>query len=154
MTPQEKQHLTRIVNDYARMNAEIQSLKWDQKALAESAWDKAGVKPRVVKQLAKESAWDDVRREEQRQLEESLDECRAALGMLADLPLGQAATQPRANGRAAANGAAANGHANGANGKADAKRGPGRPRGSRNRPKSGDWSRPPQADPPDLPDAA
>jgi len=150
MTPQEKQHLTRIVNDYARMNAEIQALKWDQKELAESAWDKAGVKPNVVKQLAKESAWDNVRREEQRQLEESLDECRAALGMLADLPLGQAATQPRASGRAAANG-----HANGAaNGKVDAKRGPGRPRGSRNKRKSDDWSRPPQAEPPDLPDAA
>jgi hypothetical protein len=148
MTPQEKQHLTRIVERTKAINAQVQELKWEAKELADSAWDKCGVKPKVVKQLAKEAAWDQVQREERRQFEESLDQCRTALGLLADLPLGQAATAAHANG-----------HANGANGTAEAKRGPGRPRGSRNKPKprnqSDDWSRtPPPADPPDLPDAA
>jgi hypothetical protein len=163
VTPGEKQQLTRIVERTKAINAQVQELKWEAKEIAESAWDKCGVKPKVVKQLAKEAAWDQVQREERRQFEESLDECRAALGLLADLPLGQAATASHANGRATGK---ANGHANGqaADGYDDhvrdtpAKRGRGRPKGSRNKSRQapGTWSRPPRDDPPvpDVPDAA
>jgi hypothetical protein len=148
MTPQEKQHLTRIVERHKAINAEVQALKWEAKELAESAWDKCGVRPKVIKQLAKEAA-------------ESLDDCRAALGLLASTPLGQAAQQAhvtdpavRANGTLKASDQA-NG-ANGANGHAE-RRGPGRPRGSRNKAKpanrndKADYAAPPV---PDLPDAA
>jgi hypothetical protein len=163
MTPQEKQHLTRIVERHKAINAQIQDLKWEAKELAESAWDKCGVRPKVVKQLAKEAAWDNVQREEQRQHEESLDDCRAALGLLAETPLGQAAQQShvpepavRADGTLNGSTRAANG-ANGANGHAETRRGPGRPRGSRNKAKPAnrsdraDYAAPPV---PDLPDAA
>lgn len=90
MTSDETKNLTHIVGRYAELNREIQERKWEQKELADSAWEKTGVKPKVVRQLAKEQAWDAVKREEQRQYEEALDECRSKLGMLADTPLGQA----------------------------------------------------------------
>lgn len=94
MNNTERDHLTRIVERLKAINADVQSLKWEAKELADSAWEKAGVRPKVVKQLAKESAWDQVQREAQRQHEEALDTCRAALGLLADLPLGEAAQVP------------------------------------------------------------
>jgi hypothetical protein len=134
-----------IKRDVARIvaiNAQVQELKWEAKEIAGAAWNKYGVKAKVVKQLAQESAWDEVQREERRQHEESLDQCRAALGLLADTPLGQAATVVHANG-------AANGQA------APKKRG--RPPGSRNKPKAADeWTRPQLAaavaDAPPVPD--
>ena len=134
-----------IKRDVARIvaiNAQVQELKWEAKEIAGAAWNKYGVKAKVVKQLAQESAWDEVQREERRQHEESLDQCRAALGLLADTPLGQAATVVHANG-------AVNGQA------APKKRG--RPPGSRNKPKAADeWTRPPLAaavaDAPPVPD--
>jgi hypothetical protein len=91
MNPSDTQALTRDVQRIAEINAKVQELKWQGKEIADAAWDKYGIKAKVVRQLAKESAWDAVQREERRQHEESLDECRAALGMLADLPLGEAA---------------------------------------------------------------
>lgn len=91
MSPEEKSKLTEIVEKYAKLNADIQAKRWDQKALAESAWEKCGVEASVVKQLAKESAFDDVKKEKQRQYEESLHQCRALLGVLLDTPLGRAA---------------------------------------------------------------
>jgi hypothetical protein len=147
MTPQEKQHLTRIIERHKAINAEVQALKWEAKELAESAWDKCGVRPKVVKQLAKEAAWDVVQREEQRQHEESLDACRAALGLLADTPLGQAAQADHVTREAEA---PANGSSNGT------RRGPGRPKGSRNKPKAHDvanYAAPPVPDVPDVPEA-
>ena len=136
-----------IKRDVARIvaiNAQVQELKWEAKEIAGAAWNKYGVKAKVVKQLAQESAWDEVQREERRQHEESLDQCRAALGLLADTPLGQAATAVHANG-------AANGQAE------PAKRTRGRPPGSKNKPKAADeWTRPQLAaavaDAPPVPD--
>lgn len=91
MTDDEKKHLTHIVQRHSELAREIQERKWEQKELEASAWEKCGQKPKVVKQLSKESGWDAVKREEQRQFEEAVDQCRSALGMLADLPLGEAA---------------------------------------------------------------
>jgi uncharacterized protein (UPF0335 family) len=138
MTPGERTALTQIVERTKAINAEVQALKWEAKELAESAWDKAGVRPKVVKQLAKEAAWDQVKREEQRQHEEALDQCRAALGLLADLPLGQAA-QEREDHQA----------------EQPTKRRPGRPKGARNKPKlatADGEAVPPPPDVPDVPD--
>jgi hypothetical protein len=142
MTPGERAELTRIVERRKAINAQIQDLKWEAKELGEAAWDKCGVKAKVVAQLAKETAWDAVQREERRQFEESLDECRAALGLLADTPLGQAAQAPPVRAVAA--------HANG-NGAV--KRGPGRPKGSRNKPKLAVVPEA-AAPPPEVPDMA
>jgi hypothetical protein len=91
MTPNERTALTEIVSDVKALNAKIHELKREAKERADEAWDACGVKTKVVYQLAREAAWDDVKRTEQRQYEEALDECRAALGLLADTPLGEAA---------------------------------------------------------------
>lgn len=91
LTAQERQDLIPIVNEMVKLNADEQAIRWRKKEVAESAWDTCGVQASVVKQLAKEQAWDDVQREKQRQYEEALDHARAALGALLDTPLGQAA---------------------------------------------------------------
>ena len=93
MTEDEKKNLTHIVGRHYELAKEIQAAKREQKELEDSAWEKADCKPRVVKQLSKEQAWNAVKREEQKQYEESLDSCRSALGMLADLPLGEHAIE-------------------------------------------------------------
>jgi len=85
--------LSYIVGRHAELNSQIKEMKFEQKELEDSAWEKADCKPRVVKQLSKEQAWNAVKREEQKQYEESLDSCRSALGMLADLPLGEHAME-------------------------------------------------------------
>jgi hypothetical protein len=137
MTPQEKGHLTRIVERQKAINAQIQELKWEAKDLADSAWDKCGVRPKVIRQLAKEAAWDEVQRAAQRQHEESLDACRAALGLLADTPLGQAAMDDQQERPQ------------------PVKRGRGRPPGAKNKPKlatvNGE-APPPVPDVPDVPE--
>jgi uncharacterized protein (UPF0335 family) len=91
MTNDETKSLTYIVNRVAELNKAKQEADWEIKELADSAWEKCGVAAKVVKQLAKEQAWDAVKREERKQFEESLDECRAKLGMLLDTPLGESA---------------------------------------------------------------
>lgn len=91
MNPEEKIKLTDIIDKYAKLSADIQAKRWEQKELAESAWEKCGVEKSVVKQLAKEQAFDDVKKEKLRQHEESLHQCRTLLGLLLDTPLGQAA---------------------------------------------------------------
>ena len=85
--------LTYIVSRYAEVEAQIKGLKFEQKELKDSAWEKCGKSPKAITQLAKESAWDAVKRERQRQLEEEIDAGRAALGLLADTPLGEAEMQ-------------------------------------------------------------
>lgn len=82
--------LTYIVSRHSQLGSDIKALKFEQKELEDSAWEKCGKSPKAIRQLSKESAWDAVKREKQRQLEEEIDQGRAALGMLADTPLGQA----------------------------------------------------------------
>jgi hypothetical protein len=79
-----------IVARHAELNAQLKEIKFEQKELEDSAWEKCGKSAKAIKQLSKESAWDEVRRERQRLLEEEIDAGRAALGMLADTPLGGA----------------------------------------------------------------
>jgi hypothetical protein len=93
MTDDEKKNLMHIVERHYLLATDIQERKWEQKELEDAAWEKAGTRPKVIRQLSKEQAFDAVKREAQRQYEESLDSCRSALGMLADLPLGEHAME-------------------------------------------------------------
>jgi hypothetical protein len=79
-----------IVSRHSQLNAEIKAAKFEQKELEDSAWEKCGKSAKAIRVLSKESAWDAVKREKQRQLEEEIDAGRVALGMLSDTPLGQA----------------------------------------------------------------
>jgi uncharacterized protein (UPF0335 family) len=90
MNQDEKKNLKAIVERGHKLQCEIDGLKDEIKALADSAWEKAGVKAKVVRQLIKEKGWDNTQRMERQQFEEALDTCRTALGILASTPLGQA----------------------------------------------------------------
>lgn len=90
ITGNAKKKLEYIVERHAQLAKEIKGLKFEQKELEDSAPEQCGVSAKTVKQLSKESNWSDVEREKQRQREEELDAARAALGMLADTPLGEA----------------------------------------------------------------
>ena len=90
--------LTHIVQRIAKLNGEIKEANFEIKELADSAWEKCGKSAKAVKQLAKESAWDAVKRKAQQDLEEEVDAGRLALGMLSDTPLGEAAIDGIKNG--------------------------------------------------------
>jgi len=93
MTRDEEKKLGHIVDRCVVLQAQIDQAKEEQKELGDAAWDKCGVKPKVIKQMVKEKGWSETQRMEQRLLEESLDQCRKALGLLADLPLGEHAVE-------------------------------------------------------------
>lgn len=80
-----------IVARIQHLNGEMKAARFEIKELADLSWDACGVSAKAVKQMAKEASWDAIARERQKQLEEEVDQCRNALGMLSDLPLGEAA---------------------------------------------------------------
>lgn len=93
MNRDEEKKLEHIVERCLFLKGEVEQRKEEIKELEEAAWEKCGVKPKVIKQLVKEKGWNEIERMAQRQLEESLDSCRKALGLLADLPLGEHAVE-------------------------------------------------------------
>ena len=104
MTSEETKKLQHIVERYAQLATEIAAAREEQKELAATAWETCGVPAKVLRQLAKETAWTELERLAQRQLEDRLDQCRAALGLLGDTPLGEGALRRAARdaaGRAA-----------------------------------------------------
>lgn len=91
-----KPDLADTVNAYAKLNAEIDGLKEQQKALADRAYVNGLVQAgseanarKVVAQLAKELDWEAERRASQAQLELALDQGRVTLGIAAE-PSGDA----------------------------------------------------------------
>jgi hypothetical protein len=149
MTPDQHTKLRHIVDRYVTLNDQIKSAKDEQKELADAAKGELGIEPKVTKQLAKETAWNELERAAQLGLERQLDECRLALGLLDGTPLGEAAVGAAALGGGwhhSADGTRSDdGH-----GVAEPKRGRGRPKGSRNRPKVRDEFE--TAAPPSIPD--
>lgn len=93
MNTEDKKKLDHIVGRVAELEAQKKDIGEEIKELCEEAKDKLGRNPKVIKQLAKEKNWNETERMAQRQLEEELDDCRNALGMLADLPLGENAQE-------------------------------------------------------------
>jgi uncharacterized protein (UPF0335 family) len=89
----DKKKLSAIVERVAQLQASKKTYDEEIKELCEEAKEKLGVQAKVVKQLAKETNWNEIERMAQRQLEEELDSCRNALGLLADLPLGEHAQE-------------------------------------------------------------
>jgi uncharacterized protein (UPF0335 family) len=138
-TDADREKLSSIVERYRVLEDQIKAAKDEQKELAESAKANLGVPAKALKQAAKEMGWDSVERAAQRQLEDALDACRQALGLLADTPLGQAAQSLAKDIRA---GKADLKVGDGpwlsetmGNGQAEPKRDRGRPKGSKNKPR-------------------
>lgn len=100
MNSDEKRKLDHIVNRVAELEAKKKEIAEEIKELCDDAKDKLGRSPKVIKQLAKEKNWDEIERMAQRELEEELDDCRSALGLLADLPLGEHAQRRQEEKRA------------------------------------------------------
>jgi hypothetical protein len=148
MRTEQNPELAKAVGRIVKLNAQSKDIGFEINEIADAAFEaghirgvpNAAAARKVLKRLAKDSIATDVEREEQRLIEEAIDECRAALGLLADTPLGQAAQQrPEPADHQGE------------------RRGRGRPKGSRNKPKlatsNGQAMPPPPPLPPDVPDA-
>ena len=92
MNTEDKKKLEHIVERVAELERQKKELGEEVKELCDEAKGKLGVSVKATKQLAKEKNMDEIERLGQRLLEEEIDNCRAALGMIADLPLGMSAT--------------------------------------------------------------
>lgn len=90
MTPEEKK-LDDYTDRLARLMTEKKELNETINELVTEAADKCGETKKVIKALVKEKAMSEIERAEQRLHEERVDHLRAKLGLLADLPLGEAA---------------------------------------------------------------
>ena len=93
MNAHEKKRLAHIVKEVARLEASRKELADEIKEFLAVAKVELGRDAQVIKQLAKEINLDDLERSAQLLLEQELDECRVALGFMADLPLGKAAQE-------------------------------------------------------------
>ena len=83
------QRLLSIVERFERLASEIADLRTDQKEIMSEA-KSAGYDPKIIRALIRERAEDEDKRAEREAL---LETYRAALGSLADLPLGAAAME-------------------------------------------------------------
>lgn len=122
-TTEHTKRFTELAHHYAELESRKKELADDMKACADLAKNELGVPPKALKQAAKELGMDSVERMAQRELEDALDACRLALGLLADTPLGQAAQEDY-----------------GTHSDEPARRGPGRPKGSRNKSKRSEFT--------------
>lgn len=127
MNDDDRSRLKHIVERSAELGVEVDGYKDDingcgkeLKELATVASERLGVPAKALKQLVVEWRMGEEQRVELRQQEHKLDECRLALGLLADTPLGMAAAAHEAA------------HVEQ---QAEPKR-RGRPKGSRNKPKA------------------
>lgn len=96
LTRDQAEQLEETISQLARLEDEKKALSEDIKDLtkgAVEAYREHGLDAKIVKQLVKEKGFDELERMAQRQAEECLDMCRHALGLLADLPLGEHAQQ-------------------------------------------------------------
>lgn len=91
MNQQERQALNDFAQRVANLERQKKEIADDIKDICEECKGQTGTRPKVLKQLAKELNWTQVERMDQHMLEEELDACRSALGLLADTPLGEAA---------------------------------------------------------------
>ena len=83
------QRLLSIIERFERLASEIADLRTDQKEIMSEA-KSAGYDPKIIRALIKERAEDENKRAEREAL---LETYRAALGGIADLPLGVAAME-------------------------------------------------------------
>lgn len=88
LTDDRKKQLAGYISEIERIDAEIEPLRADQKAMYESAKD-TGFDTRAIRFIVKKRK---VAKDKQAAFEAVVDVYQHALGMLADLPLGQAAT--------------------------------------------------------------
>lgn len=96
LSAEAKQILDRVVDQVANLELEKKGITDDIKTKVKDGEDRLrefAVTAAVIKQLAKEKNMDECERRGQRQFEETMDQCRAALGLLADTPLGHHAQE-------------------------------------------------------------
>jgi hypothetical protein len=89
LTADETKKLKHIVKRSRELHDQKKEIAKELKELETAAWEKCEVKPKVLRKAIKESGYSETELIEQRYLEESLDQVRSALGLFADLPLGE-----------------------------------------------------------------
>jgi len=87
----DKTKLKQAINQIAQLQTEKKSKDDEINEAVALAAEKFELNKRTIKALAKDTRSNEMERAERRLQEEELDQCRAALGLLADLPLGEAA---------------------------------------------------------------
>lgn len=97
MEPAEKKDFKAKIDQIAKKQLEKKEMDDDINDLVATAAEKFGVSKKLVKSLAKETRMSDVERSEQKLFEGEMHHYREQLGILADLPLGEAALAKEAN---------------------------------------------------------
>lgn len=100
MLEAEKQKLQRYVNQIAQLQTEKKDKDDEINEAVAQAAEACGKDKKTIKALANDARSNEMERAARRIQEEELDACRLALGFLANLPLGEAATAAvAANGK-------------------------------------------------------
>lgn len=105
MTEDEKKKLNDVVNQVAELLEQKAQIDDDIAEIVADAAEKLQLRKGNIRKAAKEMLLTETDRADKRLIEEELDQIRNALGILADTPLGEAATaaseKPKRRGRAA-----------------------------------------------------
>jgi uncharacterized protein (UPF0335 family) len=93
MNPTTRNKLNEATKRIAALESERKTLGFEIKELIDTAYEQTGVRKKNIKALAKLQAYSKEERADFMEAEEQFDECAVALGLLKDLPLGQAAME-------------------------------------------------------------
>lgn len=91
MNPVTKGKLDAATKRIAKLESQRKELGFQIKGEIDAAYEATGVRKKNIKGLAKLQGYSSEERKEFMEAEEQFDECAVALGLLKDLPLGQAA---------------------------------------------------------------
>jgi len=91
MSPDHKKALKKYLPEIAKHMADIKETQVTVREIVAIVADKTEMSTKAIRKAAKDLNLSDLERQDQRLVEDQLDECRSALGILADTPLGDAA---------------------------------------------------------------
>jgi septal ring factor EnvC (AmiA/AmiB activator) len=95
INPQMKKTVDSVTTRVKNLLADKKNIDAQIKDLVDSCAEQTGVRAKNIKQLAKDKMMSKEERADKIAAEEQLDSLRVALGLLKDLPLGQAAIEAR-----------------------------------------------------------
>lgn len=98
ITQDEKKKLKSFIDRISRLKVQKKDLDDEINELTADAADKMGLRKSTIKALAKRNRMSEIERQEADLLQEELEQCQHALGMLAGTPLGDAAEESTKKG--------------------------------------------------------
>lgn len=100
MNKEEKKQLESYTERIASLYRDKKELDDEINELVAECAEKLALRKGNIRKSAKERNMDELERSDRRQVEEELDQIRSALGILADTPLGEAATAKKGTNKA------------------------------------------------------